>query len=361
MCRFDPVQIKGLEMKSVLAGISGGVDSAVAAAILKERGYRVEGLYIKNGFPGGNEADATAVADRLGFPLHRLDVTSLFRENVVDYFAGEYLAGRTPNPCIVCNKRIKFKYLLEEAQKRGLGCIATGHYARIENTEEKNGFRLLKGIDKGKDQSYFLFQLGQKELKHLIFPNGDRTKKEIKEMAFGLGLPPRKESQEICFIPDDNYRNFLENYPVTLPRPGNIVDEKGNIVGKHRGTHSVTIGQRKGLNIASERPYYVLEIDIKRNEVIVGREEDQLAQGLIATNCSWISPNLVGQDVLTAKTHIRYRHRGVDSEVTFLPDKRVRVRFKTPQKAVAPGQAAVFYHGDCLTGGGWIERRLRDA
>jgi len=348
-------------MKSVLVGISGGVDSAVAAVILKERGYHVEGLYIQNGFPGGNEADAAAIADRLGFPLHRLDIRSSFREEVVDYFAGEYLAGRTPNPCIVCNKKIKFRYLLEEAQKRGLGCIATGHYARVEGIEGEDGFRLLKGVDKGKDQSYFLFQLGQEELQHLIFPNGDRTKTEIKEMASGLGLPPRKESQEICFIPDDNYRDFLENYPVTLPRSGNIVDEKGSIVGKHRGTHSVTIGQRKGLNIASERPYYVLEIDTKRNEVIVGRAEDQLAQGLIATNCSWISPDSVSRDVLRANTHIRYRHRGVDSEITFLPDNRVSVRFKTPQKAVAPGQAAVFYQGDYLLGGGWIERRLRDA
>ncbi|MBW2631657.1 MAG: tRNA 2-thiouridine(34) synthase MnmA [Deltaproteobacteria bacterium] len=347
--------------KSVLVGISGGVDSAVAAAILKEGGYRVEGLYIQNGFPGGNEADAENVADRLGFPLHRLDIRSSFRENIVDYFVSDYLAGRTPNPCIVCNKKIKFRYLLEEAQKRGLGCIATGHYARVEGTDGKDGFRLLKGIDKGKDQSYFLFQLGQEELQHLIFPNGDKTKEEIKEMASGLNLLSGMESQEICFIPDDNYRDFLENYPVTLPRPGNIVDEKGNVAGRHRGIHSVTIGQRKGLNISSERPYYVLEIDTKRNEVIVGREEDQLAQGLIATNCSWISPGSVSRDALRAKTHIRYRHRGVDSEITFLPDNRVRVIFKTPQKAVAPGQAAVFYQGDCLTGGGWIERRLRDA
>jgi len=347
--------------KSVLVGISGGVDSAVAAAILKERGYRVEGLYIQNGFPVGNEADAVTVADRLGFPLHRLNVAPLFRKNVVDYFAGEYLAGRTPNPCIVCNKKIKFRYLMEEAQKKGLACIATGHYARTENMEGEDGFRLLKGIDKVKDQSYFLFQLGQEELQHLIFPNGDKTKKEIQEIASGLDLPPKKESQEICFIPDDNYRNFLESYPVTLPRPGNIVDEKGNIVGKHRGTHSVTIGQRKGLNIASERPYYVLEIDIKKDEVVVGREEDQLAQGLIATNCSWISPGSVSRDILHTKTYIRYRHRGVDSEVSFLSDNRVRVIFKTPQKAVAPGQAAVFYQGDCLKGGGWIERRLHDA
>ncbi|MEA3323222.1 MAG: tRNA-specific 2-thiouridylase, partial [Patescibacteria group bacterium] len=235
------------------------------------------------------------------------------------------------------------------------------HYARVKNTEGKDGFRLLEGIDKGKDQSYFLFQLGQEELRNLVLPNGDKTKEEIEAMASGLGLLPGKESQEICFIPDDNYRDFIENYPVTLPRPGNIVDESGNIVGRHCGTHSVTIGQRKGLNIASERPYYVVKIDTQKDEVIVGREEDQFSDGLIAANCCWISPGFINGDVLHARTHIRYRHRGVDSEITFLPDNRVRVIFKTPQKAVAPGQAAVFYHGDCLTGGGWIEVSLRDA
>ena len=345
----------------MLVGISGGVDSAVAAAILKERGYRVEGLYIRNGFPAGSESEAASVAAILEFPLHVLDAAQSFKENVVDYFAAEYLTGRTPNPCIVCNKRIKFRYLIEEARSRGLDFIATGHYARIEDSEGDDGLRLLKGIDKGKDQSYFLFQLGQEELQHLIFPNGDRTKKEIKEMASGLGLVSGRESQEICFIPDDNYRDFLENYPVTLPRPGNIVDENGNVVGKHKGTHSITIGQRKGLNIASECPYYVLDIDTKRDEVIVGREEDQFAQGLIAANCSWILPGSFNRDVLRAKTYIRYRHKGVDSELTFLPDKRVHVRFNAPQKAVAPGQATVFYQGDRLLGGGWIERSLRDA
>ncbi len=346
--------------KSALVGISGGIDSAVAAAILEERGYRVEGLYIQNGFPGGNEKDAAAVAGKLHFPLHTLDIKSSFRENVVDYFVGDYLKGRTPNPCIVCNKKIKFRYLLEEARKRGFDYIATGHYARTEKREEGNSFRLLKGIDNDKDQSYFLFQLGEEELRSLIFPNGDKTKEDIKKIASDLKLPSGRESQEICFVPDDNYREFLEHYPVALPKPGNIVDEAGNVVGKHKGIHSVTIGQRKGLNIASERPYYVLEIDTQKNEVIVGREEDQFTHGLIATDCCWVSSDTVPRGVLQARTHIRYRHRGVDSEITFLGDKRVRVRFKTPQKAVAPGQAAVFYQGEYVTGGGWIERRLRD-
>jgi len=346
--------------KSVLVGISGGVDSAVAAVLLKERGYHVEGLYLQNGFPAGSEGEAAAVAERLGFPLHTLDAASSFRKDVVDYFAAEYLAGRTPNPCIVCNKKIKFRYLLEEARTRGLDSIATGHYARI--ADSGGGLGLFKGIDRGKDQSYFLFQLGQEELGHLIFPNGDKTKKEIRDMALGFGLPPRKESQEICFIPDDNYRTFLETYPVTLPRPGNIVDREGNLVGKHRGTHTVTIGQRKGLNIASRRPYYVLEINTERDEVIVGREEDQFVCGLTAGNCSWISDNPADGDTFHARAYIRYRHRGVDSEITPLPGGQVHVRFMTPrQVGVAPGQAAVFFQGDRLLGGGWIERGLHDA
>ncbi|MBN2398588.1 MAG: tRNA 2-thiouridine(34) synthase MnmA, partial [Deltaproteobacteria bacterium] len=218
--------------EGVLVGISGGVDSAVAAAILQERGYRVEGLYLRNGFPVGNERDAAAVADRLGFPFHTRDIAPSFRGEVVDYFAEEYLAGRTPNPCIVCNKRIKFRYLLEEAHARGLGFVATGHYARIEDMGREDGLGLFKGIDRGKDQSYFLFQLGQEELRRLILPNGDRTKGAVQEMAQNLGLPSQRESQEICFIPDDNYRHFLEHYPATLPPPGNIVDREGNIVGR---------------------------------------------------------------------------------------------------------------------------------
>jgi len=347
--------------KSVLVGISGGVDSAVAAATLRGRGYRVEGLYIRNGFPAGSEREAAAVAATLGFPLHKLDAASSFRKDVVDYFAGEYLAGRTPNPCIVCNKKVKFRYLLEEARARGLSSIATGHYARIEDSGGADGFRLFKGTDRGKDQSYFLFQLGQEELQHLIFPNGERTKKEIQEMARGLDLPPRKESQEICFIPDDNYRNFLERYPGILPRLGNIVDREGNVVGRHRGTHTVTIGQRRGLNIASRRPYYVLAINPEKDEVVVGREEDRFASGLVAAHCSWISSEPAVRDTLHGRTYIRYRHRGVDSEITPLPGGQVQVRFMTPQKAVAPGQAAVFFQGDRLLGGGWIERGLRDA
>ncbi len=360
-----------MKTKSVLIGISGGVDSAVAASILKEKGFHVEGLYIYNGFPTRAEEDAVNVAERLSIPLHRADISESFKKYIVDYFISEYLAARTPNPCIVCNKKIKFKYLLEEAKKRGIDYIATGHYARIEDTGGENGFRLKKGTDKTKDQSYFLFELGQKELSKIIFPNGDKTKEEIKNIArdLGFGSLTERESQEICFIPDNNYRGFIENCTKsTIFHPGNIVDRKGNIVGSHRGIHSVTIGQRKGLNIASERPYYVLEIERDKNEVLVGREEDQFFDGLIAGNVSWISPDYAAAGDLKVTTHIRYRHRGVESEITIqdeqeegkaLDKNSVSVRFETPQKAVAPGQAAVFYQGDYLIGGGWIEKGVR--
>ena len=357
-----------MKTKSVLIGISGGVDSAVAASILKEKGFHVEGLYIYNGFPTRAEEDAVNVARRLSIPLHRADISGSFKKYIVDYFISEYFAARTPNPCIVCNKKIKFKYLLEEAKKQGIDYIATGHYARVEDTGGEKGFRLRKGTDETKDQSYFLFELGQKELSKIIFPNGDRAKEEIKNIAQDLGFESlsERESQEICFIPDNNYRDFIENCTEnTYFHPGNIVDRKGNIVGRHRGIHSVTIGQRKGLNIASERPYYVLEIDKDNNEVIVGREEDQFFDGLIAGNVSWISPDYAAAGNLRATTHIRYRHRGVESEITIQDDQEegkdlnknsVSVRFETPQKAVAPGQAAVFYQRDYLIGGGWIEK-----
>jgi tRNA-specific 2-thiouridylase len=347
--------------KSVLIGISGGVDSAVAAAILIEQGFRTEGLYIKNGFPTRAEVEAERVANELGIPLHKIDLTRQFNNDIVEYFASEYAAGRTPNPCIVCNKKIKFRYLLEEIEKRGIDYLATGHYARIENRGVEKGLRLLRGIDANKDQSYFLFELGQEELGKTLFPNGEKTKDEIREMARGLHLGSfsERESQEICFIPDNNYRRFIEDFLVPSPfKPGNIVDKNGAIVGRHRGIHSVTIGQRKGLNIASDRPYYVTEIDGKKNRVVVGRDEDQFFTGLIAERILWVSPMHPDTDSLDARTHIRYRHRGVNSKITFMPQERdsVFVHFDTPQKAVAPGQAAVFYQDDAVIGGGWISK-----
>jgi tRNA-specific 2-thiouridylase len=350
--------------KSVLIGISGGIDSAVAAAILMEQGFRTEGLYIRNGFPTRAEVEARRVAAELGMPLHIIDLTRQFDNDIVKYFASEYAAGRTPNPCIVCNKKIKFLYLLKEIEKRGIDCLATGHYARIEQMGGEKGFRLLRGVDTNKDQSYFLFELGQEELGKTIFPNGELTKDEIRETARGLhlGAFSERESQEICFIPDNNYRRFIEGFLIPSPfEPGNIIDNNGALMGRHRGIHTVTIGQRKGLNIASERPYYVIEIDGKKNRVIVGRDEDQYFTGLIAEGISWSPSSPSREKFISARTQIRYRHKGVDSIITHMPEMKgsVSVLFDTPQKAVAPGQAAVFYQDDAVIGGGWISKGVR--
>lgn len=345
--------------KSVLIGISGGVDSAVAAHLLKAKGYHVEGLYIHNGFPTRAEEDAVRVCEILSIPLHRLDISDPFKKNIVDYFIAEYREARTPNPCIVCNKKIKFAYLLDEAQKRGLAHIATGHYARIDDLGGENGLRLRRGRDRKKDQTYFLFLLGQKELEKLLLPNGELLKTDVKTIGaeLNLGALTERESQEICFIPDDDYKRFIERDHDF--QPGNIVNTHGEIVGRHRGIHSLTIGQRRGLNIASERPYYVVEIRKETNQVIVGRVEEQYFSGLVARKVVWISPEYSKSDHVRAHTYIRYRHRGVESDVRILDEDTVKVSFDIPQKAVAPGQAAVFYKGETLIGGGWIEKGLR--
>jgi len=354
-----------MKRTGVLIGISGGVDSAVAAAALKEQGFHVEGLYIGNGFPTRAEGEAERVADALGIPLHRIDVAASFAREIVDYFADEYARARTPNPCVVCNKKIKFPFLIEAAARYGLDYAATGHYARIGNRGDGNDLRLMKGVDAGKDQSYFLFMLGRQELEKILFPNGDRFKTEIRERSRSLGLQSltERESQEICFIPDNDYRRFIENIlPPSTFAAGNIVDGNGTVVGRHRGIHTVTVGQRRGLQIASERPYYVIAIDETRNEVIVGREEDQFFEGLVAADLSWAAPEYALEETLRASVRIRYRHRGVDS--TIRPGaggNTVTITFDTPQKAVAPGQAAVFYRDETVIGGGWIERGLRRA
>ena len=354
-----------MKRNGVLIGISGGVGSAVAAAALKERGFHVEGLYIRNGFPTRAEREAEPVADVLGIPLHRIDVAASFAREIVDYFADEYAGARTPNPCVICNKKIKFPFLIETAAKYGLDYAATGHYARINTTGNGKDLRLMKGVDTGKDQSYFLFMLGRQELERILFPNGDKFKTEIREQGRSLGLQSltERESQEICFIPDNDYRRFIEEMlPPSTFTAGNIVDGNGTVVGRHRGIHTVTVGQRRGLHIASERPYYVISIDGRRNEVTVGREEDQFFEGLVAEDLSWAAPEYAEEETLRAVVKIRYRHRGVDSTIRPGADgNTVTITFDTPQKAVAPGQAAVFYQDERVIGGGWIEKGLRRA
>jgi tRNA-specific 2-thiouridylase len=355
-----------IRQQRVLVGLSGGVDSAVAAADLLGKGYRVGGLYIRNGFPVRGEEEAEAVASRLDIPLHKLDVSGEFRREVVDYFISEYLAGRTPNPCCVCNKKIKFHHLFSVAGTQGYDLVATGHYARESYDSDARKYTLRRGVDGAKDQSYFLFMLGQRELGGILFPNGNRTKKEIRSKALELGFGdrPLRESQEICFIPDDNYKRFIgQMRPDLRAAAGNFVDSHGNVLGRHRGIHAYTVGQRRGLNIASTAPYYVLRIDPERNEVVLGRQDEQENTGLIAAAVTWVSGEKLPAGGIEATTKIRYRHDGVESAIMPCPaaggdESTVLVRFSGPQKAVTPGQAAVFYRGDSVLGGGWIVKGI---
>jgi len=350
--------------EKVLIGMSGGIDSSVAALLLAEEGYTVEGLYLQSGFPAHTEDHASRVARKLRIPFSVKDVRPEFEHDIIDYFIAAYGAGETPNPCIVCNKRIKFRYLMAEARSRGIDYLATGHYARVNETYA--GYQLRRGLDRGKDQSYFLYQLGQAELSRVIFPNGNRLKNDVQAIGRDKGLSAGidRESQEICFVTDNDYRAFVEErMPPGFFSPGPIVTDRGTRVGTHRGIHSVTIGQRRGLNIASERPYYVIGIDGTRNEVIVGRTEEQYCAGCVVTNLSWTIDCYEEENTFQARAYIRYRHRGVGAVVTRYPaDTSSRmVTFDTPQKAVAPGQAAVFYRGDTVIGGGWITHGVRHA
>lgn len=354
-----------MNKKRVMIGMSGGVDSTVAASILQEEGFHVEGFYMKNGFLEKSEEAARSAAAKLDIPLHVTDLAVPFDKKIARYFVSEYLSGRTPSPCVLCNKTIKFFHLMELADRFGCDTIATGHYARIENLGGTHGCRIRKGVDTKKDQSYFLSRLGQKEISRIIFPLGSHTKEMVKEMAsrMGFGALAKQESQEICFIADD-YRTFLERQAHTpLPRPGNIITSQGRIVGRHGGIHTLTIGQRRGLNIASSRPYYVIDILRETDEIVVGRDEDQLSHGLIAEDISWVSPDYLPPMTMKARVQIRYRHGGVDATIDGYTSDRggnaARVLFEKPQKAVAPGQAAVFYQGDIVIGGGWIERGIR--
>jgi tRNA-specific 2-thiouridylase len=272
----------------------------------------------------------------------------------------EYVEGRTPNPCILCNQKLKFDILLRKALELQADYLATGHYARINWDASRRRYLLLKGIDAEKDQSYFLFTLKQEEFKRLLFPIGDFVKKEVRKIAANLGLKVayKKESQEICFIPDNDYRRFITGI-IGWDKciRGNVISKNGEVLGKHEGIHLFTIGQRKGLGVPARHPYYVLGFDLKSNSVIVGRNEELLSKGLIAEDLNWILfPDLDRE--ISAFCKIRYRYK--DTEATIIPhnDRSALVRFKKPQKAITPGQAIVFYDGDVVVGGGWIKESI---
>ena len=354
-------------MKVVVA-MSGGVDSSVAAAILKQEGYQVIGVTMQiwpldkeaDGFGGccgiGAVEDAKKVAHRLGIPHYVMNFRGIFQQKVIANFCQEYSLGRTPNPCIRCNQYIKFDALLGKARELDADFIATGHYARIGRDEAEGRCLLRKGADRRKDQSYVLYTMTQQQLEHVLLPVGGFSKERVREIATELEVPvaAKPESQEICFIPDDDYPRFLQEYIPWAVRPGPILDKAGRVLGEHRGILFYTIGQRKGLGISAKEALYVVAIDRDRDAVIVGGKREVYGDELVASELNWV----VGEPErpIAAKAKIRYLHQEAEAVITPLGRDRAYVKFEEPQAAIAPGQAAVFYRDDTVIGGGIIER-----
>jgi tRNA-specific 2-thiouridylase len=358
-----------MQKQRVLLGMSGGVDSSVAGYLLREQGCDVVGVTMKV-WPQdcisraedkccGPQAvaDARGVAHALGFPHYVVDEADQFERTVINYFASEYQAGRTPNPCVMCNEKLKFGNLWNKAEALGCDYIATGHYAIIEHRADRAVLR--KGVDPRKDQSYFLFSLRQEQLRRALTPLGSMSKPEIREIARSLGLKvaDKIDSQEICFVPGNDYKAFLRSHLGESEfHRGEIYDVDGNFLGEHEGIELFTIGQRKGLPGGSPRPRYVVDLDSETNRVIVGDVEDLITEEFEVDRVNWIAPGISNESVdLTVK--IRYSHPGTPATLTSLEDGRARIRLHEPQKAVTPGQAAVFYQNDLVLGGGWICRQ----
>ncbi|MBP2652972.1 MAG: tRNA-specific 2-thiouridylase mnmA [Firmicutes bacterium] len=356
----------------VVVAMSGGVDSSLTAALLVRQGYDVIGatMQIWNSEREDIDergccslsavGDARRVADKLGIPYYVLNFRDMFQKTVVDYFIREYAAGRTPNPCIACNRYVKFDGLLKKAQALGADYVATGHYARIDFEECSGRFLLRKGIDATKDQSYALYNLTQETLKYFLMPLGTLTKVETRQMAreLDLAVAEKPDSQEICFVPDDDYKKFLaEKAPKSL-KSGNIVDTNGNIIGRHQGLPLYTVGQRKGLGLAAGKPLYVVELDVERNQIIVGNNDDVFASELIAEDLNYIAFDNLNKP-MNALVKIRYNASEALATISPLADGQVGVKFSKPQRAITPGQSVVFYDNDIVLGGGTIKKVLR--
>ena len=352
-------------MTKVVVAMSGGVDSSVAAALLKEQGYEVIGMMMRLWSEPGREdsnrcctpdsmAQARRVAAILDIPFYVVDAKDVFRETVVEYFLEGYARGETPNPCLVCNRKIRWTFLLDHALALGAEYMATGHYVRIQKAEGRN--QLLRAVDKSKDQSYVLHVLTQEKLKHALFPVGDYTKPEIRAIADKHGLPTasRKDSQDLCFLAGDDYRNFLQRNAAEMLKPGEIVTREGKVLGGHNGLANYTIGQRKGLGVASPLPLYVITKDAARNTLIVGTQDELGSAELIARDVNWVSGE-APSEVFRAEVKIRYTAKEAEASVMPMDGNQAQVRFDAPQRDVTAGQAAVFYQGDILLGGGLIQ------
>lgn len=350
----------------VFAAMSGGIDSSVAAALLVERGYCVQGVTMRlwREEADGQEmydavASARAVCEALGIGHRVVDLREPFLHRVVEYFVRTYGEGRTPNPCVRCNRFIKFGTLLERVREWGADLMATGHYAR--RCKEAGEYRLLRGVDEVKDQSYFLYMLGQQELGHILFPLGTWTKERVYGFARERHLPvaERPESQDICFIRDGDYRRFLAERAPQAVEPGPIYDREGNRLGQHRGLPFYTVGQRGGLGISAPRPLYVLDWDVERNALVVGFAEELGQRACLVEEMSYISgsPLAPGRDV---QAQIRYRARPAPARIWCRPQGCARIVFRDPLRDITPGQAVVLYEEECVLGGGIISRVLKE-
>ncbi len=362
-------RISDKKRKRVAVAMSGGVDSSLAAALLKKEGYEVIGVTFRTwpkeecGASIGRACcnleaitRARAVADELNIPYYVFDFSEEFKAKVIDYFCEEYLKGFTPNPCVVCNEKIKFGLLYEKAMALDAGLIATGHYAKTGFDKKIKRFLLKEGLDREKDQSYFLFSLSQDQLKYTLFPLSDYTKKKTRSAAkkFKLKTFNTVSSQDVCFIQDLNYAEYIKKKTGVEMKKGDIVDKNGHVVGTHKGIPFYTIGQRRGLGIAYKEPLYVTGIDRQHNRIIVGVKQDVLKKSLIAHKLNWIAIEGI-KEPLAVKAKIRYNHERQDAIVTPLGRDEVRVDFDKPQEAPTPGQAVVFYKKDIVMGGGWIK------